>query len=69
MQAFYSGDGRFRPSGSAVYTEVVNLALAAPGYWVVTDNGQVFGSGAAPSLGGRDDLGALPARWWAWPPP
>ena len=50
VQAFYSGHGRFGPSGSGVYTEVVNLAT--PGYWLATANGQVYGLGGAPSLGG-----------------
>ena len=52
VQAFYSGDALFKPSGSAIYAEVVNLSLPAPGYWLATANGQVYGIGAAQSLGG-----------------
>lgn len=50
VQAFYSGDAPFTASSSAVYPEVVDLP--APGYWLATANGQVYGLGAAPSLGG-----------------
>ncbi len=50
VQAFYSGHDPFEASGSGVYAEVVNLA--APGYWVATANGHVYGYGSAPSLGG-----------------
>ena len=50
VQAFYSGQALFGPSGSAIYAEVINLP--APGYWLATGNGQVFGSGAAEPLGG-----------------
>ena len=52
VQAFYSGDARFKSSSSAIYVEVINLSLPAPGYWLATGNGHVYGSGAAPSLGG-----------------
>ena len=31
VQAFYSGDARFKSSGSAVYVEVINLSLPPPG--------------------------------------
>jgi hypothetical protein len=50
LQAFYSGSAPFGASSSALYAEVVNLP--APGYWLVTGNGQVYGSGAAQSSGG-----------------
>ncbi len=50
VQAFYSGQALFGPSGSAIYAEVINLP--APGYWLATGNGQVYGSGAAEPLGG-----------------
>jgi len=52
VQAFYSGDARFKPSTSAVYVEGVNLQLPKAGYWLATSNGNVYGSGAAQSLGG-----------------
>ncbi len=50
VQAFYSGQALFGPSGSAIYAELVNLPAA--GYWLASGNGQVFGSGAAQALGG-----------------
>jgi hypothetical protein len=50
VQAFYSGEALSGPSGSAIYAEVINLPGA--GYWLATANGQVFGTGAAQSLGG-----------------
>jgi hypothetical protein len=50
VQAFYSGDALSGPSSSAIYAEVINLPGA--GYWLATANGQVFGTGAAQSLGG-----------------
>ncbi len=50
VQAFYSGDALSGSSGSAIYAEVINLPGA--GYWLATANGQVFGTGAAQSLGG-----------------
>jgi hypothetical protein len=50
VQAFYSGEALSGPSGSAIYAEVINLPGA--GYWLATGNGQVFGTGAAQSLGG-----------------
>jgi hypothetical protein len=49
VQAFYSGEALSSPSGSAIYAEVINLPAA--GYWLATGNGQVFGTGAAQSLG------------------
>jgi hypothetical protein len=50
VQAFYSGHALFDSSSSGLYAEVVNLP--APGYWLATSNGHVYGSGAAQSLGG-----------------
>jgi F5/8 type C domain len=50
VQAFYSGAALSGPSSSAIYDEVINLPGA--GYWLATGNGQVFGTGAAESLGG-----------------
>jgi hypothetical protein len=50
VQASYSGTAAFGPSASAVYTEVINRPAA--GYWLATANGQLYGLGAAPSLGG-----------------
>ena len=62
VQGFYSGDARFKSSGSALYAEAVKLALPAPGYWLATANGQVYGVGAAPSLGGVTGLGHYQPR-------
>lgn len=50
VQAFFSGHLLFAPSSSGISTEVVKLPL--PGYWLATRGGQVYGSGAALSLGG-----------------
>ena len=49
VQASYSGHAPFGPSASGAYNELVNLA--APGYWLATANGQVYGLGAAQSFG------------------
>jgi hypothetical protein len=49
VQASYSGDAAFGPSTSGAYAEVVNLP--AQGYWLATANGEVYGVGAAQSLG------------------
>ena len=50
VQAFFSGHLLFAPSSSGISAEVVKLPL--PGYWLATRGGHVYGSGAAPSLGG-----------------
>ncbi len=50
IQAFFSGHLLFAPSSSGISTQVVKLPL--PGYWLATRSGQVYGSGAALSLGG-----------------
>lgn len=52
VEAYYSGGRHFKSSSSSLYAEVVNLRLPAAGYWLATANGQVYGLGAAPSLGG-----------------
>ena len=49
VQAFFSGYGSVRPSSSGTFYESINLP--GLGYWLATANGQVFGFGAAPSLG------------------
>ncbi len=49
VQAYYSGYGNFNASASQPYPETVELP--APGYWLVTRNGQVFGVGGAQPLG------------------
>ncbi len=50
IQAVYSGGALSGPSSSAIYAEAIDLPGA--GYWLATGNGQVFGTGAAQSLGG-----------------
>jgi hypothetical protein len=50
VQVLYSGSAPFAASTSGVYAEVINLP--APGYWLATANGQVYGAGAAQALGG-----------------
>jgi hypothetical protein len=49
VQAYYSGFGNFNAAASQTYSESVQLP--APGYWLVTRNGQVFGWGGAQALG------------------
>ncbi|MGH9104930.1 MAG: discoidin domain-containing protein [Acidimicrobiales bacterium] len=50
VQAFYAGSGPFRPSASGIYDQSVRAP--APGYWLATADGQVYGTGAAHSFGG-----------------
>ena len=49
VQAYYSGHANFNAEASQAYSEAVQLP--APGYWLVTRNGQVYGLGAAQALG------------------
>ncbi|HTT92610.1 MAG TPA: discoidin domain-containing protein, partial [Acidimicrobiales bacterium] len=49
VQAYYSGFGNFNAAASQMYSETVQLP--APGYWLVTRNGQVYGSGGAQAFG------------------
>ena len=50
VRALFSGSAPFAASASGLYAEVINLP--APGYWLATANGQVYGYGAAQSMGG-----------------
>jgi Bacterial Ig-like domain (group 3) len=47
VQAHYSGYGAFFGS----YSNTVNWVVNAPGYWLATANGHVYGFASAPSLG------------------
>jgi hypothetical protein len=49
VQAYYSGYDNFNAIASPTYSETVQLPT--PGYWLVTRNGRVFGSGGAQALG------------------
>ena len=49
VQAYYSGFGNFNAAASPTLSETVQLP--APGYWLVTRNGQVYGWGGAQALG------------------
>ncbi len=49
VQAYYSGFGNFNAAASPTFSETVQLP--APGYWLVTRNGQVYGAGGAQALG------------------
>ena len=49
LQAYYTGANGFHSSSSNVYVMAINLP--APGFWLVTSNGMVVGSGAAQSMG------------------
>jgi F5/8 type C domain/Bacterial Ig-like domain (group 3) len=49
VQAYYSGFGNFNAAASPRLSETVHLP--APGYWLVTRNGQVYGWGGAQALG------------------
>jgi hypothetical protein len=50
IQAYFSGTAGFGRSHSSIQSEVVNFP--GIGYWLATANGNVYGVGAAPSLGG-----------------
>jgi F5/8 type C domain/Bacterial Ig-like domain (group 3) len=49
VQAYYSGFGNFNAAASPTFSEAVQLP--APGYWLVTRNGQVYAWGGAQALG------------------
>ncbi len=49
VQAYYSGFENFNAAASQMYSETIQLP--APGYWLVTRNGQVYASGGAQSFG------------------
>ncbi len=55
VQASYSGSQGFTPSSSKVLEEIVRLP--APGYWLATTKGVVFGVGAARAMGGPGPAG------------
>lgn len=59
VKAQFSGTASFKASTSVVYNETVKLP--APGYWLATGNGQVYGVGAAQSLGGVTTSGSTGA--------
>jgi hypothetical protein len=50
LQASFSGFAGWAPSSSLLLDQVVDPLPS--GYWLATASGQVFGTGAAPSLGG-----------------
>ncbi|HTT92319.1 MAG TPA: Ig-like domain-containing protein [Acidimicrobiales bacterium] len=52
VQAAFSGRSGFTPSTSALFSQlVIKPAPLAQGYWLATKGGQIFGVGAAKSLG------------------
>ena len=65
VQAYYSGFGNFNAAASPTLSETVQLP--APGYWLVTRNGQVYGWGGAPALG--DATTSASTGPWSVSPP
>ncbi len=49
VQAYFSGFGNFNAAASPTFSETVQLP--APGYWLVTRNGQVYGWAGAHAFG------------------